>query len=119
MKAIILALSLLIANSITFSQDYCLHPDAKSSLNLNNVRALISNGSVNHSDLVNGTSGYMLLPDSSTTIYASALWIAGKNGTDLHVSGEQFTPNSFSPGPLKLDGTTVAVSYTHLRAHET
>ncbi len=107
MKSIVLGLSLLITSCITFSQDYCLHPDAKSSLSLNNVRALISNGSVNHSDLVNGISGYMLLPDSSTTIYASALWIAGKNGTDLHVSGEQFTPNSFSPGPLKLDGTTV------------
>ncbi|MFT7612466.1 MAG: hypothetical protein ACI9J3_001429 [Parvicellaceae bacterium] len=93
--------------NLTISQTYCLPPSAVSELNINNIRAITLNGSTNHNNANFGTAGYGILEDTTTVIFASAFWIGGLEGAgNLHLSTETFSTESFSPGPLKLDGTT-------------
>ncbi|MAR67709.1 MAG: hypothetical protein CL833_10725 [Crocinitomicaceae bacterium] len=77
------------------------HPTASSMLDLNSFQTTIANGSLNHLDYIGKT-------DLQSPLYRSTFWIGGMDASNnIYFSGGQYySENSFSPGPLRTNGTT-------------
>jgi hypothetical protein len=115
------AICLLV--SLPLMAQQCL-PTATTHLNVNNVDALIINGSDKYHDPASGISTYEVPYGSGKmSMYDAALWIGGIDASgNLHVAAETYrqTGNDFWAGPVEKNScvlsadTNNCTSYQHV-----
>lgn len=112
MKILYTIIFLLCSIAVTAQTSDCNQPESQNELNINNVRAVVSNGLIHFED--SGSPGYQVPKldpgvDGPNSIYSDGLWIRGFDSDgQLHLAATTYPSgqgSEFSSGPLQNNGT--------------
>lgn len=103
MRIIKLVFILLILSNAVKAQVNCLPPSKIAELDINNIKARITNGSMLWQNTATSGAGYYSDQDSlHTVLYAGNFGIGGLDGSsNLHFSGATFQNSTFYSGPIR------------------
>ena len=113
MKVIKLILVFFVLFNNVRGQVNCLPSSKIADLDINNIKARITNGSLLWQNAASSEAGYFSNQDSAqTTIYAGNFGIGGLDASsNLHFSGATFENSTFYPGPIKTATASTEDSY--------